>query len=336
MRRLQLSERQLLAVLVATVVALAVGKRVAPDLVPVSAEVIPVMIGGWRLSSRSFVVLSVVVVLALAVEVASSPFGRSYLAAVVVLVVLALSWRYLRMREAWGLRASTGIPILLDLRGRIRALGEPPPLTPGWVMARTLRSARDSAFRGDFTLARTDGGIAQAMVVDVSGHGLDVAPGALQVAGAFGGLVDVVEPHDLLAACNEYLCRREWTRDYASAVHVVLDQDSGRARVRSAGHPHPRVRHADGTWQPVEARGPVLGLARGVVFRPVDVGLSPGDTLVMVTDGALDEDDDHPWRTVEEAVDAWLAAGAASGTGTIPVPAFHGDDDQTIVAVSRR
>lgn len=318
-----------------SVVALGVGKAVAPDLVPVSALTIPVIVGGWRLTVRSYVLLVGVVSLALGYELVNSPFARSYVAAGVVVVVMALSYRYLTLRQQWGLSATTGMPILLDVRSRVRALGEPPALAPGWVMARALRSARDAAFRGDFTLARTDGARAQAMVVDVSGHGAEVASRAMQVAGAFGGLVDVIPCEDLLAACNAYLCRQGWSRDYATAIHVVIDQHSGLARVRSAGHPQARVRHADGSWTTLASHGPVLGLQPGAVYEPVEATLLAGDTLVMVSDGALDDESANPWSGVERTVEAWLERGAPPGNAAVPDEVFRSSDDQTILSVRR-
>lgn len=314
---------------------LGVGKAVAPDLVPVSALTIPVIVGGWRLSVRSYVLLAVAVSLALAYELVNSPFARSYIAAGVVVVVMVLMYRYLTQRQEWGVRASTGMPILLDVRRRVRALGEPPALAEGWVMARALRSARDEPFRGDFTLARADGSRVQAMVVDVSGHGADVASRAMQVAGAFGGLVDVIACEDLLEACNQYLCRQGWAREYATAIHVVIDQQTGTTRVRSAGHPQARVRRSDGSWMIVTSQGPVLGLVPGTVYEPVEVTLQPGDTLVMVSDGALDDESANPWSSVERTVEDWLMRGAPPGSAAVPDDVVPSLDDQTILSVRR-
>lgn len=336
MRRLALTRRRLLLVLLLLVAALGVEEVVRPDLVPVSALTIPVILGAFRLRVSGYLVLSVAVAVVLGIELATLPSGESYLAAVVVAVVMAVGFRHVAQRDEWGIGASKGMPILLDVRDRVRSLGEPPSLAGGWSMARALRSARNSAFRGDFTLAGTDGPLVHAMVVDVSGHGLDVASRAMQVAGAFGGLLDVIAPGDLLTACNDYLCRREWARDYATAVHVVLDRTTGRAQVRSAGHPPAQVRRADGTWTSVQTRGPVLGLTREATFRPVEVDVAPGDTLVLASDGALDDDADDPWGSVRAVVDDWLGRGAVPGSHDLTPTMRGGDDDQTIVGLHRR
>lgn len=336
MTRPRLSERQALAALIVLAVLLGIGKFRWPDLVPVSSLGLPIVVAGLRLSRRSVVVLTAVVAPLLVIDIVASPFGRTFFAALVVLLIAALAYRYAGLREQWGMSATQGMPILMNVRDRVRAQGEPPDLLDGWVMARALRSAQDAAFRGDFTLAHREGAVAQAMVVDVSGHGLGVASRATQVAGAFGGLIAVISPAEVLRACNDYLVRQQWDRDYATAVHVVVDQSSGAAHVRSAGHPPARLRRADGGWTETDATGPVLGLGPGAEFGPVLVELHPGDVLVMVTDGALDEHADTPWGPVERTVEGWLAAGAPGGTLDLPELGNGTRDDQTVMAVHRR
>lgn len=330
-----MSETTLLVLLVLVVIALGLGKQVGPDYVPVSALVIPVMVGGWRLTRRYLLVLGAVVGVVLVVDLASSPYLRSYLAAGVVVAVFLLAMRYAGLREQWGIGARAGMSLLLTLRDQVRAQGEPPSLGSGWVMARGLRSAGDAAFRGDFTLASAEGPLVQAMVVDVSGHGLDVAPRAVQLAGAFGGLLRVAHPEIVLTACNTYVMRQGWEREYATAAHAILDQRNGEVELRCAGHPAPRVRRGDGTWEDVEVKGPALGLLASAAFLAASVSLRPGDVVVLVSDGALDERSEEPWRRVEQAVDRWWADGAAGGSTLTPLGSTS-SDDQTILVLGQR
>ncbi len=322
--------------LVGLVVLMGVAKALWPDVVPVSILAIPAIIGGWRLSLRSLGILSVVILVVLAVEVWVSPGARTIWAAVVVVLIVGLGFRYATLRQRWGLSATKGMPILLELRDRVRELGEPPELDAGWVLSRALRSAGDEAFRGDFTLAQRDGSQVQAMVVDVSGHGLLVAGRATQLAGAFGGLIQVLPAERTLEACNDYVVRQQWDRDYATAVHVVLDQASGSGRALCAGHPPPQVRRADGRWHELAVRGRVLGLSKGARFEPTQFRLEPGDSVVLVSDGALDEATADPWNGVHAAVERWLADGARMGTHPLRPLSTVVDDDQTIVALHRR
>ncbi|MGB9375329.1 MAG: PP2C family protein-serine/threonine phosphatase [Jiangellales bacterium] len=331
----RVSERRALGVLVAVVVALGIGKVVAPDAVPVSALALPMVVAGWRLDRRSVLVLSGVVVAALAAALVTSPYPRTWLAAGVVVVACLLALRYASLRRRWGLSATVGVPLLLDIRDRVRAQGEPPVLPAGWVMARALRSAGGEAMRGDFTLAHRSGECLQVMVVDVSGHGVDVGPRAVQVAGAFGGLMGVLEPDDLMRACNDYLLRQEWQRHYATGVHAAVDLSTGETSVRVAGHPAPQVRSVHGSWAPVPSKGPVFGLVPDAAFVPASVRLAPGDMLVMVSDGALDERSDAPWAGAVATVELWVGDGIPSGSHQMPAVAHASSDDQTIVVVHR-
>ena len=249
--------------------------------------------------------------------------------------MLLLALRYSGLRDRWGIGARAGMSILLDLRDRVRAQGEPPLLEDGWVMARGLRSAGDAAFRGDFTLAATDGPLVQAMVVDVSGHGADVAPRAVQLAGAFGGLLRVVDPEQAVGSCNTYVVSQDWDRDYATAAHALLDQRTGQVELRCAGHPAPRLRRGDGSWEDVTVQGPALGLVAAADFLAATVTLRPGDAVVLVSDGALDERSDDPWRPVEDEVDRWWADGAANGS-TLSPRGSASSDDQTILVLGQR
>lgn len=334
----RLSERQLFTVLLLLVVGIGLGKVLWPDLVPVSALAIPAMVGGWRLSRPWLVPLSVAIVVLLVVELVGSPFARSYLAAAVVGVVVVLALRYASLRQEWGLRPRAGMALLLSVRDQLRAQGEPPALPQGWVMARALRSADGAAFRGDFTLAHREADVAQVVVVDVSGHGLGVASRAMQLAGAFGGLIGVVPPERTLQACNEYLVRQQWDRDYATAVHLAIDLRTGIGQVRAGGHPAPRLRRADGTWVEVSASGPILGLSSAAHFEPTRVQVGPGDVLVLVTDGLLDEASDVAdggWGPVVTTVEQWLTEGAPPGTRVPPLQTGRPDDDGTLVLVGR-
>ena len=336
MSRPPVPKRPLLGVLAALVVLLGVGKLVWPDLVPVSSLTIPMMVAGWRLGTRSVLLLTALVVAVLVIDLAATPVARSFLAAAVVGVVCLLAYRYASLRERWGISMTVGVPLLLDIRDRVRAQGEPPDLPPEWVMSRALRSAGEAAMRGDFTLALESDGRLQIMVVDLSGHGVDVAPRAVQVAGAVGGLMAELEPEALMGACNDYLLRQGWQRDFATAVHLAIDLTTGDAAVEVGGHPAPQVRRGDGSWHEVRPTGPLLGLVPDAQFVAATVRLEPGDVLVLVSDGALDERSDEPWAGVVRAVDYWAAEGISSGSHEIPAVAHASSDDQTIVLVHRR
>lgn len=55
-----------------------------------------------------------------------------------------------------------------------------------------------------------------------------------------------------------------------------------------AGHPAPLVRRRDGTVETVDASGPLIGVMTEVEYRAARVTISPGDSLVLYTDGLTD------------------------------------------------
>ncbi|MGH9263421.1 MAG: SpoIIE family protein phosphatase [Acidimicrobiales bacterium] len=56
----------------------------------------------------------------------------------------------------------------------------------------------------------------------------------------------------------------------------------------SGGHPPPVLRRGDGTMSTIDVGGSLLGVFEEVSVRSTRVELTPGDTLVLVTDGVLE------------------------------------------------
>lgn len=308
----------------------------APELMPVSALVLPVMVAGWQLSPRSVVVLAVVVAASVAVAVLGNPVGRTFVAAAVVAGVVALAHWYAVLRQRAGLAPGLGLDILVELRDGLRRQGELALQPDGWTVGRTIRSARGAGMRGDFTLALVADGVLQVVLVDVTGHGPDVAARASQLSGAFGGLLGAVPPDELLTRCNDYLSRQRWRRTFATAVHAAVDLAGGSVDVFCAGHPPPYLRQSDGTWTVGEASGPLLGLHEDVRYRAGTLHLAPGDCLLLASDGVLDPDTDAPLAPVRAAVDRWAGRAVRQVDDTL-LAGLPDDpkDDQSLVLVRR-
>ncbi len=328
-------ERLTLLVLVLAVAVLTATALVWPQFLPTSALVLPVMVAAWRLSPRGVVVLAAFVAVSLAVQLARLPVGRTVWSTVVVVLSVLLAHRYASLRQRAGLAPGLGLDILLELRDGLHSLGELPTQPEGWTVVRALRTARDVGMSGDFTLAHSSAGVLQVVLVDVGGHGPGVAARASQLSGAFGGLLGAVPPERLLPCCNDYLLGRGWRETFATAVHLAVDLASGQARVWSAGHPPARLRSADGSWRPAPSSGPLLGLVDAPAFTSAELQLETGDTVVLLSDGLLDEAEQiaHPVRV---AVDAW--AGEPRTDAHEPLLAAMppaGRDDQSLMLVRR-
>jgi serine phosphatase RsbU (regulator of sigma subunit) len=232
--------------------------------------------------------------------------------------------------------------MLVDLRDRILAQGEIPALPRHWLVESALSSAGGSPFAGDFVVAtkREQGRRLEMAVVDVSGKGEAAGTRALQLSGAMGGLIGALPPEEFLSAANDYLLQRAWDEGFATAIHLSLDLATGDFAVRAAGHPPAAQRHAgSGRWQIHRTEGPVLGVLDNVRYDALPGRLAPGDTLVLYTDGMVEE----PRRDIELGIDAMLGATESllrrSWDGLAPrlVAAVGSpDDDRALLVVHRR
>jgi anti-sigma regulatory factor (Ser/Thr protein kinase) len=77
---------------------------------------------------------------------------------------------------------------------------------------------------------------------------------------------------------------------FATCAIVTVDLRSSTAQVVVAGHPPPVLRGADGATSSLEAPvGPPLGVIAGEEYLAGYTHLEPGDTLVLFTDGLVED-----------------------------------------------
>ncbi|HEX2118130.1 MAG TPA: GAF domain-containing SpoIIE family protein phosphatase, partial [Acidimicrobiales bacterium] len=69
---------------------------------------------------------------------------------------------------------------------------------------------------------------------------------------------------------------------------LVTAGDRIEVELASGGHPPPVLRRADGRRSTIDLSGSLLGVFDEVVVHSTRVALTPGDTLVLVTDGVLE------------------------------------------------
>jgi Stage II sporulation protein E (SpoIIE) len=292
-----------LAALVFLSAVIYVGRSADPEAVPLSMFVIPVLLGGYVLSLSTLIVLIAVIAFALAAQLIEHKFDQFFVGAVAVIAVaMVVVLGSVRRRASLGVRRAVGESMLVDLRDRLVAQGEMPPLPRGWEAEVVHRSAGQSTFSGDFLVAArsANGSTVEVALVDVSGKGLGAGTRALLLSGAFGGLLGSVPPPDFLPAANAYLLRQEWNEGFATAVHLVVDLESGEYQVRSAGHP-PAVHFqaGSGRWKILDATGGLLGVFEKDDYQPAIGHLLPGDALLLYTDGLVED----PQRDLADGID---------------------------------
>ncbi len=219
------------------------------------------------------------------------------------------------------------------------------PEIPGLKVAARFKPS--SAVAGDlYDFLVVDGKRLGLVVADVSGHGVPAALIASMVKVAVSSRSDcAADPARLLTEVNRTLCG-SFESGFVTATYLYLDPATGALAAANAGHPAPLLLRASGELLEVGGRGPILGRFAKARFQTESLALSPGDRLVLYTDGlteALDAADEmfgeerlgafvreHAKLAIEPFCDALLdeLRRFTAGRGELAL-----DDDLTLVVV---
>ncbi len=90
---------------------------------------------------------------------------------------------------------------------------------------------------------------------------------------------------DLAARMNYFLYRSTGTNSYATFFYAQWDDRDRRLRYVNAGHNPPYLLRADGSVEELPAGGTVIGLFPKAAYEEAALDLSPGDVLIVFTDG---------------------------------------------------
>ncbi len=244
-------------------------------------------------------------------------------------------------RNRSGLPSALSEAMLADLRDRLQAQGQVPPLPDGWTSQSAVVSASGGRYAGDFLVANLteDQTSLEMILVDVCGKGVAAGTQSLQLAGALGGLIGALPPLGLFASANEFLLRQRWDDGFATAVHVIVDLRSGRYQITSAGHPPAMTWDAaTATWSVDGARGMALGIAPRPEFHQTQGVLGPGDAVMFYTDGVVESRSRDVMSGVEWLLGAARDAvrlGFDSAPRRILAKVDAGDDDRAVLILSR-
>jgi serine phosphatase RsbU (regulator of sigma subunit) len=192
-------------------------------------------------------------------------------------------------------------------------LTEPPRPADLDIAVRYRPATQEAQVGGDWYDAFcSPGGPVTLVVGDVTGHDWTSAAIAGQLRNMLRGIAfafDVRAPEVLLTALDRAL-GATGVPTLASAVVARVEPTPGHGtrllRWSNAGHPPPLLIHPDGTTELLERpRNLVLGVDADRPRQQHAVGLSPGATVVLYTDGLVERRD----ATFDDGVDRLRAAG---------------------------
>ncbi|MFI9155567.1 SpoIIE family protein phosphatase [Streptomyces sp. NPDC053367] len=150
-------------------------------------------------------------------------------------------------------------------------------------------------------------GLVLVCVGDVAGHGMDAATSMVVLRNALRGLsVTGAGPGQLLSWLN-MVAHNLTGAVTATAVCGLYDRERRTLRWARAGHlPPVLVREGSSSALPL-TKGLLLGAVPEAVYEEAEMQLSPGDTLLMYTDGLIERRD----RSVEESMTYLLTTARA-------------------------
>ncbi|MEU0284067.1 SpoIIE family protein phosphatase [Streptomyces sp. NPDC052492] len=190
----------------------------------------------------------------------------------------------------------------------------------------------------------TGGGRVGAVIGDVQGHDTHAAAvmGQLRIV-LRAYAAEGHPPATVMARASVFLHELDTDRS-ATCLYAEVDLSTGVLQVVRAGHLDPMVRRADGTCRRVSVPGGLpLGLSAefgGLDYPVGTIELEPGDTLVLCTDGLVEQ----PGADLDDGVET-LAALIAVGPDDVRDLADRlidvaeerrGDDDVALLLLRRR
>ena len=222
------------------------------------------------------------------------------------------------------------------------------PIHPGWEFAAIYRAARQvGGDFYDFIEMPEAPGTVNLVIGDVTGKGVPAAllmasTRAVLRASSAGGQA----PSGVLERTNQHMLRDGRTRLFVTALYGALDLATGHFTFASGGHDPPLwVRGGTRRSKLLTTRSSILGAFGVLDLEDRRIAMTPGDLLVLYTDGVT-EARDRRGRLFGERRLGRAVTGAAEGSANDVADAvldtvmtFAGDvplpDDLTLLVVKR-
>ncbi len=125
------------------------------------------------------------------------------------------------------------------------------------------------------------------VIADISGKGIAAA---LLMANLQANLrsqcaIALDEPHRLLCSVNQLFCANTADAAFATLFFAEYDDATRRIRYANCGHLPPLLLHSDDSFERLPATATIMGVFKVWECSLAECQLSPGDTLLLYTDG---------------------------------------------------
>lgn len=179
---------------------------------------------------------------------------------------------------------------------------------------------------------------------DVSGHGLSTGLVMAMVKAAMTTLIEEgADETSLFRRLNELVHRSTERRAFMTLAFTVFDLERGTIRHTNAGHIYPYILRREGTATSIDSPSLPLGVRPELNARTVETELHEGDTLVYVSDGIIEAQDEQGEPLGFDQLEALLGRCTALGAeevrnAILDAVAQHAgtrpaDDDRTVMVV---
>ena len=148
---------------------------------------------------------------------------------------------------------------------------------------------------GDFyDVMQLGGGKVGLAIADVSGKGIPAALFMMSSRTSLkGAAIGHLEPGDVLEEVNNLLLENNDALMFLTVFYAIYEPATGILTYANAGHCPPLLVHADGKQEELPpSQGCLLGIMPDLKFKQCSIGLLPGDTLIMYTDGVTEANND--------------------------------------------
>ena len=219
------------------------------------------------------------------------------------------------------------------------------PSVPGLEIATSYLTSNEAG--GDYyDFFEFSDGRFGVVIADVSGHGAGAATiMAMLQTMLHNHAHDDATPGELLRLANKSLVSKRLDGNFVTAFLAVIDPGRREITYANAGHHAPLRHRGDGTIDQLSpANAAPLGVIEDMEFPEDTTGLSPGDTLVLFTDGITEAFSPAPAREMLGMDGLRASLATCTGMPTCVVDSIHTalykhtgsrlrEDDQTIVAI---